>query len=66
MSTSNAKLRDAVTAINGPPGCDYRLLDDIVYEPNKVGKQVEQIQHRAFPIHSEVAAVIGLLQPPKT
>ena len=65
MSTANAKLRDAVTAINGPPGCDRRL-DDIIYEPKKVKKLVEQINQRAFPTHSEVGAVIDALRPPKT
>ena len=60
----NAKLRNAKTAINGPTGHD-RKLEDILYDPKKIRKEINEISKRPYSIQSEVGTVIELLQPPK-
>ena len=60
----SAKLRNAKTAINGPPGHD-RKLENILYDPKKILKQINEMSKRSHSVQSEVGTVIELLQPAK-
>ena len=62
MSTSEARLRNAKTAINGPEGYD-RKLDDVLYKPQKLKKGLENLKSNSLSTYAEVMGVIELLKP---
>lgn len=62
MSTSEARLRNVKTAINGPAGYD-RKLDDILYKPQKLQKDLQTLTSNSLSTYAEVMGVIELLKP---
>ena len=61
MSTSESRLRNAKTAINGPEGYD-RKLDDILYKPQKLNKDLQSLKSNSLSTYAEVMGVIELLK----